>query len=234
MLFGFGRGRDRQAVDVSVVIPVYNHERYVGEAIESALRQTAPPREIVCIDDGSTDGSARVVEELARGEPTIRFWSRPNQGANHTLNEGIRAARGSYVAILNSDDVFHPSRLERCVRKLEVDPAASAVATGISFIDGAGASVANPWYEDACAFHRGSGDLGLALVNANFIMTTSNLVARRAVFERSASSTTCATRTTWTSSCGSSRAAGRRQFFAPGSSATGSTARTRSPRRTPA
>lgn len=106
MGFGFtAAGRERPAADVSVVIPLYNHARYVGAAIESVLDQTLRPREIVCIDDGSTDGSAAVVEAMARRRPFLRFRSRPNQGAHRTLNEAIQEAQGRYVAILNSDDI---------------------------------------------------------------------------------------------------------------------------------
>jgi glycosyltransferase involved in cell wall biosynthesis len=184
MPLGLPRPLDtRPRSDVSVVIPVYNHERYIGTALASALGQSVRPMEIVCIDDGSTDGSAEVVEALAREHAEIRFWSRPNRGAHHTLNEGIRASAGRYLAILNSDDLFHPGRLARCLAVLETRPDVDVVATGITFVDGEGRSIENPWYEAARAFHREAGDLGLALVHANFLMTSSNVVARRAVFD---------------------------------------------------
>jgi glycosyltransferase involved in cell wall biosynthesis len=181
MIFGFAQAATRPPADVSVVIPVYNHERFVAAAIASALSQTTPPREVICIDDGSTDGSARVVSGIAASEPRVRFWSRPNQGAHATLNEGIRAATSANVAILNSDDLFDPGRLETCLAVLEEDPAVGVVATGIRFIDGDGAPRENAWYEKARTFHGKSADLGLSLVNGNFLMTTSNIVARKAV-----------------------------------------------------
>jgi glycosyltransferase involved in cell wall biosynthesis len=165
------------------VIPVYNHERFVGLAIDSVLSQTVRPLEIVCIDDGSTDSSARVVEAMAAQHPTIRFWSRSNQGAHRTINEGIREARGRYIAILNSDDLYHPERLRRCLAVLEEDAGMTAVATGSSFVDESDNPIRYPWYEETYAFYEKIGDLGLALVNGNFLMTTSNLVARRAVFD---------------------------------------------------
>jgi glycosyltransferase involved in cell wall biosynthesis len=184
MGFAFSPGAfERPVADVSVVIPIYNHERFVGAAIESALSQTVRPREILCIDDGSPDGSARIAQSLAARHPSVRFWSRPNQGAHRTINEGIREARAAYLAILNSDDVYHPERLARCLAVLEADPGAAAVATGISFVNAHGNPIRFPWYEEACAFYEEIGDLGLALVNANFLMTTSNIVARRAIFQ---------------------------------------------------
>src|SRR5262245_48541320 len=174
---------DQSMADVSVVIPVYNHDRFVGAAIESVLSQTMRPREIICIDDGSTDSSAQVVEAMAAHHPAVRFWSRSNQGAHRTINEGIREARSRYLAVLNSDDLYHPERLRRCLAVLEEDPGLTVVATGISFVDENDNAISYPWYEETCAFSEKIGDLGLALVNGNFLMTTSNLVARRAVFD---------------------------------------------------
>src|SRR5262245_40688849 len=156
---------DPPTADVSVVIPVYNHDRFVGAAIESVLSQTVHPREIICIDDGSTDSSAQVVEAIAAGHPTVRFWSRSNQGAHRTINEGITAARSRYLAILNSDDLYHPERLRRCLAVLEEGPGVAAVATGISFIDDNDNAISYPWYEETHAFYEKIGDLGLALVN---------------------------------------------------------------------
>jgi glycosyltransferase involved in cell wall biosynthesis len=174
---------DPARADVSVVIPVYNHECFVGAAIDSVLSQTVQPREIICIDDGSTDSSVPVLEAMAAQHPGIRFWSRSNQGANHTINEGIREARGRYIAILNSDDLYHPERLGRCLAVFEEHPDVTAVATGISFVDEHDNTIRYPWYEETHAFYEQIGDLGLALVNGNFLMTTSNLVARRTVFD---------------------------------------------------
>ena len=89
-----------------------------------------------------------------RNIPSVRFWSRPNQGAARTINEGIREARGRYLAILNSDDIYHPERLLRCVAVLETDPTAAVVATGISFVDERGSAIRYPWYEEACSLLR--------------------------------------------------------------------------------
>src|ERR1700738_1139741 len=114
MAFGFLERKGTQAeVDVSVVLPVYNHERFVTAAIESVLAQSVQPREIICIDDGSSDGSAQAVQDIASRTSRVRCWTRANQGAHRTINEGVRAATSGYVAILNSDDIFHPRRLER-------------------------------------------------------------------------------------------------------------------------
>src|SRR5262245_58847860 len=127
---GFARtAYDPPTADISVLIPVYNHECFVGAAIDSVLTQTMRPREVICIDDCSTDRSGAAVEAVAARHPSVRYWSRPNQGAARTINEGIRAARGRYVAILNSDDLYQPARLRRCLEVLDSDPDAAVVAT---------------------------------------------------------------------------------------------------------
>lgn len=168
---------------ISVIIPVYNHEKFVREAVESALNQDRRPAEIIVIDDGSTDRSARVVEQCAEKHPEISFRSRPNMGAHHTINEGIRAASGEFLSILNSDDVYDRRRFAACMSVIQNDPGTDAVVTGISFIDGRGKQAENPWYEQARSYYNEVGDMGLALLNGNFIMTTSNLFVRRSVFE---------------------------------------------------
>jgi glycosyltransferase involved in cell wall biosynthesis len=175
--------RGESAREVSVLIPVYNHERFVRSALESVLAQSAPPGEIICIDDGSGDRSAAVVADVARRSDRIRAWSRPNRGAAATLNEAARAAKGSVLAILNSDDLYMPHRLARAVVVLEADERVAAVASDLVLIDQDGNELEERWQAEATAFYRATGALGLALVNGNFLRTTSNLVVRRETFE---------------------------------------------------
>jgi len=168
---------------VSVVIPLYNHEQYIEAAVASALRQSVAAAEIIVVDDGSTDASAAKVRAFADKHSQIVFWSQPNQGADYTLNAGIHRATGDFVSILNSDDMYCPTRLEECLKVFERDPGCSAVATGLTFVDANGIEITNEWYDEARKFYAQVGNLALALINANFFMTTSNLFARRAVFE---------------------------------------------------
>lgn len=168
---------------VSVVIPLYNHEKYIESAIDSVLSQTVPVAEIIVIDDGSTDSSAAKVRQLCKVHPQIIFWSWPNQGAHHTLNAGILRATGDFVAILNSDDCYDPQRLASCLDAVQADPTIDVVTSAVFSMDDEGQSVANPWYEEALAFYRRDADLPLALFHANFLVTTSNLFVRRSVFE---------------------------------------------------
>ena len=167
---------------VSVIIPLYNHERYVGHALESVFAQSAQPLEIIVVDDGSCDGSVAVVRALAAARPEIVFWSHPNQGAPYTLNAAIHRARGEFVAILNSDDAYHPERLADCLQVFRDDAGVAVVTTALNFVDEQGDPIHNRWHERGKAFYREIGDLSLALVNGNFLMTTSNICARRSLF----------------------------------------------------
>lgn len=171
------------ALSVSVVIPLYNHQAYIASTLTSVFAQTKPPHEVIVIDDGSSDGGPEIVRQMQRSRPELIFWRHPNRGAHNTINVGVARATGDLVAILNSDDIFEPKRLEQAQRAFGADPALDAAMTGISFIDGQGAQIPFPWFDEALGFYRQCGDLGLALVNGNFLMTTSNLVVRRKLFE---------------------------------------------------
>lgn len=167
---------------ISVVVPLYNHEKFITATLYSIINQTFPPKEIIVIDDGSVDNSPALVEAVAEARPKIIFWSRPNRGAHNTINEGIHRATGDLVAILNSDDVYEPTRLERAAKALSARPEADVLMTGLRFINDEGAEITFPWFDRAIGFYHECNDLGLALVNGNFFMTTSNLVARRSLF----------------------------------------------------
>jgi glycosyltransferase involved in cell wall biosynthesis len=165
---------------VSVVIPLYNHARFIEAAVHSALGQGPHLHELILVDDGSTDGSAAVARRLAEADRRIVFWSQENRGAN----AGIHRSSGEFVAILNSDDVYAPQRLEILLTALDQDPTADLAASSILFLDEDGRPVSNSWYQSAMEFMERSGDLAVALVNGNVLMTTSNYVARRSLFDQ--------------------------------------------------
>ncbi|NCC37254.1 MAG: glycosyltransferase family 2 protein, partial [Chloroflexia bacterium] len=92
---------------ISVIIPVYNGERFLAEAIQSVLDQTLPPDEIIVVDDGSTDGSAAVVDRLASTSSLpMRYVYQQNQGPAAVRNHGVQVALGAYIAFLNADDIW--------------------------------------------------------------------------------------------------------------------------------
>ncbi|MBQ4280077.1 MAG: glycosyltransferase [Rikenellaceae bacterium] len=105
--------------DVSVIMPVYNTEEYVAEALRSVIGQTHRNIEIIVIDDGSTDGSRQVVRDTIRGDRRARCITQQNQGQAEARNVGMRQARGRYVYFMDSDDVLVPDALECCVRQCD-------------------------------------------------------------------------------------------------------------------
>lgn len=101
------------APEVSVVIGAYNTQDYVGETLESLLDQDFANFEIICIDDGSTDGSLRVLEEFAARDPRITVAHQDNQGVSRARNVGTELARGQYLYYMDSDDLLERSALRK-------------------------------------------------------------------------------------------------------------------------
>lgn len=118
--------------EVSAVIPAYNAARYLGEAIDSALAQTFRDLEIIVIDDGSTDDTARVV---ARYGGSVRSISQPNRGVSSARNRGIEESRGRYVAFLDADDVWMPAKLQRQLEALRENPQTRACYSAHLWVD---------------------------------------------------------------------------------------------------
>jgi glycosyltransferase involved in cell wall biosynthesis len=112
-------GRARGAPDVSVVIPVRDGEALLPAAVDSVRRQSWPPREIVVVDDGSTDGTAALARRLG---PDVRLVQQPPRGLPATRNHGLRVARGELIAYLDSDDEWTERKLEWLVPVLDGHP----------------------------------------------------------------------------------------------------------------
>jgi len=96
---------------VTVIMPAYNVEPYVGDAIVSALAQTFTDFELIVVDDGSTDGTANVVAGFAEGDPRVRLVRQANRGLAGARNTALRVARGDVLALLDSDDLWEPGFL---------------------------------------------------------------------------------------------------------------------------
>jgi glycosyltransferase involved in cell wall biosynthesis len=101
---------------VNVIVPTYNRAHLVGRTIESALRQTYQNLEIVVMDDGSTDDTEAVVRKSYGSEPRVRYFKKENGGPASARNAGIDQACGDYVALLDSDDTWHPWKLDLQIR----------------------------------------------------------------------------------------------------------------------
>lgn len=105
---------------VSVVVPSYNHARFIGQCLRSIIKQTHSPSELIVIDDGSTDGSPQAIERVLKHCPFFcDLIVRPNRGLCATLNEGLERSRGAYFAYLGSDDVWLPPFLRARVELME-------------------------------------------------------------------------------------------------------------------
>src|SRR3989304_2785479 len=95
---------------LSVIIPVYNQAQFLGHAIDSVLAQTLKDFELIVVDDGSTDGSGEVAQRYGS---RVRCVRKANGGGASAVNAGVRVAKGNWIAILPSDDLWEPSKLER-------------------------------------------------------------------------------------------------------------------------
>ncbi len=118
---------------VSVVMSVYNEERYVAEAIDSILRQTFQDFEFVIVDDGSVDRTPAILRGYQ--DPRLKVCHQANQGQSSALNQGIRRASGAYIARMDGDDISLPERLEREVGFLDGHPEVGLVGTWCVKVD---------------------------------------------------------------------------------------------------
>ena len=91
-------------IKISVIMPIYNDEEKIYDSINSVLSQSLTDIELICVDDGSTDNSLRILKSLAEKDDRIRVFSQKNQGSGKARNKGISEAKGEYIAFLDSDD----------------------------------------------------------------------------------------------------------------------------------
>ncbi len=120
---------------VSVVIPAFNGERFIGRTIESALAQTYSNAEIIVVDDGSTDATLEVVRRFG---DRVRCLRQSNQGGAAARNQGVSAARGDWVAFLDQDDLWRPEKLQRQAAVFLAEPSIAVCFTRWSHIDDQG------------------------------------------------------------------------------------------------
>lgn len=146
---------------VSVIMPVYNAEGFLAEAIESILQQSLADLELIIINDGSTDKSLEIINRYATQDERIKIITRPNLGLVKTLNEGIRNAMGQYIARQDADDISLKSRLREQVKYLSSNPSIALVGSNYYRIneDGQIQSVTNVFTKPA--------DLKVSMVFSN-------------------------------------------------------------------
>lgn len=184
--------RQHANIKVSVILPVYNHERWVQQAIDSVLAQSFPVFELIIIDDASQDASWDVIQAASQTLSAVQFQCLrhdANQGAPTTINQGLRLAQGDYLAILNSDDVWDAGRLQRLVALAETDTL-DFISTDVAVLDAASAAkeADEPhwvaWFEGLKRDYADHADVWATLLRGNFLITTSNFFLHRRVYER--------------------------------------------------
>lgn len=106
-------------IKVSVILPIYNEEQYLPQCLDSICNQTLKEIEIICVDDGSTDGSLAILRKYELRDSRIKVIPQQNQYAGVARNHGMKYATGKYLSFLDSDDYFEPDMLERMYEKAE-------------------------------------------------------------------------------------------------------------------
>ncbi len=123
---------------ISVAMPAYNSERYVGEAIESILTQTYSDFEFIVVDDGSTDGTLNVIESYAKRDGRIRVLRQANCGPSRARNRAVEESCCDWIAFVDHDDIARPQRLERQVEASRAKPQVVIWGTDVCEIGPAG------------------------------------------------------------------------------------------------
>jgi glycosyltransferase involved in cell wall biosynthesis len=158
---------------VSCIIPVYNGERFLAEAIDSVLAQTHPVAEIIVVDDGSTDGTRSIVENYAASSNArVHYlWQENSKRPATARNRGIQAASGEFITFLDADDLWHPERIKRHLDHFGANP---DLRISVSYIQ-------NFLMGEVSAPSDGGDSDTLTQPKPAYVLTT--MMARRDVFE---------------------------------------------------
>ena len=170
---------------VSVVMPAYNHERFIADAIDSVLGQSYSDIELIIIDDGSTDTTGTIAQSYS--DPRIRYYFQENQDAFNALNRGMGLSKGLYISIINSDDVYTPNRIERLIERQGETAAACLFSDVIPINDQGEELTQHPWrswHELNREYYFKTKDLYDGFLHGNYMVTTSNLFLTRELAEK--------------------------------------------------
>ncbi len=170
---------DGRRPKVSVVIPSYNHERFIARAVGSVLRQKIDG-ELIVVDDGSTDGSREI---LAGFRNVATIIEQENAGAHAAINRGLEAARGEWVAILNSDDEYAPDRLQRMIRELETKGSDFGFSD-FTLVDECGNAGEAHDRDNVMKHYRQMPHIVYSLIHSNMAISTGNFVFRRSLLKK--------------------------------------------------
>jgi glycosyltransferase involved in cell wall biosynthesis len=170
---------------VSVVIPAYNHERFISDTIGSVLNQEVKDLEVIIVDDGSTDNTAQIIDTIR--DERVRVIHQQNSGTASAINRGLSFARGKYISILNSDDLYHEDRLAILIDELEMDPECYLALSKVRLIDIHGGFIESgkdfKWLQNAYRLYDKTHDFLPSILRDNFTCTSSNFVFRGSLIE---------------------------------------------------
>lgn len=135
---------------ISVIMPVYNGEKWLNDSITSVINQTYKNWELICVDDGATDNSAKILDKFAQQDARIRIFHNKNVGPGESLNFGIKNANGKYLCFLDQDDKYTKNYLEQMLGSIESSDADMAICYARAFNDTTNSSerIAYPWFEN--------------------------------------------------------------------------------------
>jgi glycosyltransferase involved in cell wall biosynthesis len=172
---------------ITVIIPAYNHERFIGEAVDSVLQQSWTDLELLVIDDGSTDRTGDIVQSY--DDPRLTYLYQENQDAYNTINRGLALARGDFIAILNSDDVYTTDRLQRLIDAQNISGCQCLFTDVVPIADDSSEFTDpdfgwNVWHRKNRQFYFDCNDLYTAFLKGNFMVTTSNLFMTKAAVDK--------------------------------------------------
>jgi glycosyltransferase involved in cell wall biosynthesis len=166
---------------VSVVIPAFNRQAYIRQAVESVLAQTYRNLEVIVVDDGSTDGTREIVQSLRSTDGRVRYIWQENSERAVARNTGIKNARGDYIAFLDSDDLWLPRKLELQLEVLAAHRSMVMAVSWFEMVDDSGATMQN--CETPTVEETARPDFHCLLAQANRIGSPCPLV-RREVFDK--------------------------------------------------
>ncbi len=130
---------------ISIILPCYNCQDYIGQAVDSVLGQSYTDWELLVVDDGSTDGSRKVIEQHAAGDPRIRVFSQPNGGVSKARNMALANARGEFIALLDADDWLPQDSLKIRMERFRKSPATAFVDGRVDVYCETGSSIERSW-----------------------------------------------------------------------------------------
>lgn len=178
---------------VTVLIPSYRHETYIAETVHSALNQSLRELRVLVVDDGSPDDTVAAARSLSDPRLEVRE-NRTNLGLGESVLKALDSVDTPFVALLNSDDIFHPERLKLSIKELIDDASVDLVCTGLALVDRDGKSIGRDsvgawydgrnvhdwvhWYEGILPRAGARLDLFRELLQRNFLVTSSNIVCR--------------------------------------------------------